>query len=227
MSVIAWSYSRLSDYEKCPFMFFMKSVVPKEQRPKFVKSPQMLEGTRQHKVLEQRVSRNVPVPVGDAKLEPIAVAMINAEGKTFTEVELALDENLQPCGWFDDETYVRAIIDVMKINNSSAFLGDYKTGTPDFDELQLKLNAAVAFQTYPALDKITTAYIWLKTGTIDPAVYHRIQLRALWDELLITPAKIQESQVMDHWKKEPGRWCKFCDVNREGKCDKAKVRFGG
>lgn len=225
--VIAWSHSRAGDYEKCPFMFYMKSVAPKEMRPKFIKSPQMLEGTRQHKVLEVRVSRGVPVPEADAKLEPIAASLIAAPGKTFTEVELCLNSDLQPCGWFDDEAYVRAIIDVMKLNNNLAFLGDYKTGTPDFDEKQLKLNAAVAFQTYPAVDTITTAYIWLKTGTLDPAVYKREQLRALWDELLVTPQKIQESSVMNHWKKEPGRWCKFCDVNREGKCDKAKERYRG
>lgn len=229
MSSIAWSFSRVKDFTKCAYMFYMKSVAPKHERVKFVETDAMRQGKLQHKMLQDRVQHGTPIPADYAnKLDPIAKSIIMAEGTTFAELELALDENLNPCGYRDwDRAWVRVIIDIMKINKNKAFVGDYKTGTPDFDETQLKLFAAVVFHEFPEVDEVTTAYIWLKTGTLDTAVYKREQLPALWAELLVAPQKMQYASAMNLWPKRPGRWCKWCDVNRELKCDRAQERYRG
>lgn len=229
MGKVAWSFSRINDFIKCAYMVYMKSIVAKNQRVKFIETAPMKQGKLIHLMLENRVSKGIPIPADyAATLEPIARAMIEADGTTFTELQIALDENLNPCGYFDwDAVWVRVIIDVMKINGTKCFVGDYKTGTPNFDELQLKLFAAVVFQTYPEVEEVTTAFIWTKTGTLDPAVYTRDQVPALWAELLVEPMKMHEASVMNKWPKRPGHWCKWCDVNRELKCDKARERYRG
>ena len=228
MSHVAWSHSRVKDFVKCAYMFYMKSLAPKGERVKFVQSDAMKQGELQHAMLENYVSKGTPIPEAyRAKLQPIGDAMKAAEGQTFTELELTLNESLVPCGWFAEEAFVRVIIDVMKINGPACFVGDYKTGTPDFDEEQLKLFAAVIFQTFPEVMTVTTAYIWLKTGTLDSAVYTRDMVSSLWSALLVEPQRMQEANVMNLWPKRAGRWCKYCDVNREGKCDKASTRYGG
>lgn len=228
MSHVAWSHSRVNDFVKCAYMFYMKSLAPKGERIKFVQSAAMKQGELQHEMLEKYVSKGTPIPEAyRAKLQPVGDAMIAADGQTFTELELTLNEDLNSCGWFDEEAFVRVIIDVMKIKGPNCFVGDYKTGTPDFNEQQLKLFAAVIFQCFPEVMVITAAYIWLKDGTLDPAVYYRDQVSALWAELLVEPQRMQEASVLGLWPKRPGRWCKYCDVNREGKCDKASTRYGG
>lgn len=230
MKLLAWSHSRIKDFIKCRLMFWFKYVDPRKLFPydKQVRTAAMIEGEKQHQAFEKRVRTKTPFPPEYAHFEPIAKALIKAPGKTLVELELTLDGNLKPCGWFDKTAYVRVIIDILKLNPPVAFAGDYKSGTPNFDEHQLKLTAAVLFGWYADLEKVTTAYIWLKTGIIDPKVYYRSQLPEMWKDLLVEPAKLQEAVNANVWDPSPSkRNCGYCVVNSKGLCEHAEGAYRG
>jgi hypothetical protein len=219
---MAWSHSRINDFKSCPKMLYHKALL---KDVPFVETPQMREGNRIHKAFEYRVRDAVPFTGNDVKYERIAQAIIGAAGNVLCENKITLDPGLAPTGWFAKDAYCRVIVDVMKINGEVGFMGDYKTGKIKFDEHQLKLFAAAGFQAFPGVNKWTTAYIWTEHNLIDPAVYTRDQLPQMWAELLVEPTKMQEAFVMNHWPAKPGRQCRWCDVNKLGKCEFAAERY--
>ena len=222
--ILAWSHSRVDDYKRCPRMMWHKAI--KKDVP-FVKTEQMKWGDRVHKALEYRVRDKVPLTGEFEQYEPIARAIDAAPGHVLCENKITLNPGLTPTGYFAEDAYVRVIVDVMKINGTVGFMGDYKTGKIKFDEAQLKLFAAVGFQAYPEVQRWTTAYIWTKDKIIDPAVYTRDQLPQMWTELLQVPAEMQKSHVLNHWPAKPGRGCKWCGANKLGLCESAAERYAG
>lgn len=223
---ISWSHSRVNDYNMCPRMFYWKHAAPKEDRIPFVKTAAMIEGERVHKVLELRVSQGTPFTGADVRYEPLAQSIIKCAGLTYTEIDLVLDRQLAVCGKWDRTAWVRAIIDVLKINDKSAFAGDWKTGTIQTDTTQLKLTAAMIFNAYPQVEKVTTAYIWLKDQIVDPETYTRDELPKIWNDLLKVPMQMQESNTTGDWPAKPSYKCGWCDVNKLGKCNMASKPYG-
>lgn len=221
---IAWSPSRVNTFSKCPRMMHEEAnlkTVP------FVQSEPQLYGDRVHKMLDKRIKGEGELPVEEKHLEPLVLSILNAPGQTYAEQKMTINNQLQPTGWFSSDAYCRIVIDVMKINGPAGFMGDWKTGKPNFDQYQLKLNAALGFVFYPSLDKITTAYIWLKTKTLDPAKYTRGDLPRMWTELLQIPTAMQEASRRDHWPEKPGKHCGWCGVNKQGRCTSAAEQYRG
>lgn len=222
--VITWSPSRVKTFKKCAKMFHEEAnlkTVP------FVQSEMQLYGDRVHKALDKRIKGEAALPVEEQHLEPLVLSLLNAPGQTYAEQKMTLNNMLRPTGWFADDAWVRIIIDVMKINGPVGFMGDWKTGRPDFDQYQLKLNAAIGFIFYPSLEQITTAYIWLKTKTLDPETYQRADLSRMWQELLQEPTKMQECSNRNHWPERPGKHCGWCGVNKQGRCAVAAEKYRG
>lgn len=223
-TILAWSHSRIQAFKNCPKAFYEANIA---KSVKFEQSAQMLWGDRVHRALEYRVRDKVPLAAEFAQYESIAASIERAPGNTLCENKLTLNVALQPTGWFASDAYVRVIVDVMKLNGTVGFMGDYKTGKIKFDESQLKLFAAAGFQAYPQIEQWTTAYIWTQDKVIDPAVYKREQLPQLWEELLQEPARLQKAHVMNHWPAKPGPLCGWCGVNKMGKCESAAARYKG
>lgn len=221
---IAWSASRVESFQKCPRMFFEQSLT---DRIPYAPSEQQTEGNRVHKLLDDRVRNKTALPIEYKHLEPLVQSIENAPGQTFGAQKLALDRKLQPCGWFDDGAWVRVETDISKVNLPNAFVGDWKTGKPTFSEYQLKLYAGVQFLFYQSLEKVTTAYIWLKTKMLDPKVYTRDQLKPIWSDLLQVPMQMQEASQKDSWPERPGRHCGWCGVNKQGRCMAAAEKYRG
>lgn len=220
---IAWSYSRINTFKKCPSQFHEEAIL---RTVPFVQGEAQLYGDYVHKKLDARLKGGV-LPADIVHLEPLVVSIERAPGQLLAEQKLTLNTKLQPCGWFDKDAYVRAIIDVAKINGAVGFMGDWKTGKPNFDNYQLKLFAAFGFIFYPSLQRITTAYIWLKNKTIDPEVYHRKDLMRMWQELLQEPTRMQDYANRDHWPTKPGKHCAWCGVNKQGRCPDASEKYRG
>jgi hypothetical protein len=219
---LSWSFSRIDAHKTCPKKFWHISIrkdVPFEQ------TAAMKQGEIQHKMLEDYVSKGTPMPTGYEFLATVGDSFRNARGTKFTEFQMALTEDRRPCGYKDwDNAWVRGIIDVMVMDGPSAFVADYKTGNPTFDEMQLKLFAVMLFAHFPEIHTVTTAYIWLKTKTIDKCTYTRSQEAELWAAILPDVDALQESNRLDYWPAKPNKFCAWCPVNRKGMCDKANAK---
>lgn len=223
-----WSYSRYTAFKKCGKQFWHVTI--KKDVP-FETSKYMDEGTKQHGLLEKRVSEGRELPPEYRYLEPMCRMIISAPGQPYTEVQLALDADLRPCGYKDwGKAWVRAKLDVLKLNGSVAWVGDYKSGIPKMDELQLKLYAVFIFAVFPEVMRVTTTYLWTKTGKVDPddsRVYTRSQNRELWEALLAEADHLQAAADRNEWPARPGNHCAYCLVNKFGKCDSAAKPYKG
>ena len=130
-----------------------------------------------------------------------------------------------------DRAWLRVIYDLAIVNvpEKHAFIWDWKNGIVWPDDDQLKLFAATGFLYWPEIDTISTSYVWLKHGTTSDATYRRKDLPEMWSELLPDVERLQSSFKANHWPAEPRRGkatCKWCPVNRAGKCDRAAGPYG-
>lgn len=223
-TIVSWSPSRVDMHKKCNLMFYEIALL---QSVPYVESAQQAEGNRVHAMLDKRIKKEIVLEPAYAHLEPLVASIENAPGQTYSEQKMTINNRFETCGWFDKDAWCRLVVDVMKINGPVGFMGDWKTGKPRFDDYQLKLNAALGFIYYPSLQTITTAYIWLKTKTLDPATYRRADLDQIWAELLQEPTKMQQNLANNTWAARPGWQCSYCGVNKQRRCSSAQGPYRG
>jgi hypothetical protein len=213
----AWSMSRLNLFEQCPHKYLKMNVqkVVKDEGNEYTKY-----GTEAHKALEERIAKGKKLPRRFAEYESIAQRIEAASGKVYTELQLAIDTKFKPCDWFDETTYARAIIDVLRINGSVAWSGDYKTGKMKDNDDQLELNAVMIFLHYPEVQKVISSYIWLKDKHITRIETTRDQIKQILKGFVLRAKKIERALIDDHWEAIPSGLCRYCPVKSQGHCSK-------
>jgi hypothetical protein len=234
---LAWSYSRLKMFLNCPGQLWHTSVVPKghPDRVEYVETDAMRAGKEIDNALTKRISLKTPLPAKYAKHEALCQMIIDHPGHKITQAEFALDQSLRSCGYRDWNTaWVRVIFDLVILDGPRGWIWDWKNGKISIDAKQLKLFAAVGFHQFPSLEVIDTSYVWLSHDHISPEVYYRRELPELWGEFIPDVERMQVSFRTQHWPKTPQNKtpdgvsvCKWCEVNKAGKCPVAAVAYGG
>lgn len=206
---IAFSFSRLNQYEECPKKFhavgIAKSVREVETQP-------MKDGKAAHKALELRVRDGKVLPPNLVHLESMAKVIVAAPGDKRTEQQLAINANYEPTGWFDKDVYCRAIVDLSVNNGPRAVLFDYKTGKMSPDFTQMRLTGAVYFEHQPAVELLDLAYVWLKSKKITKETMRRDEIPDVWNGLLPRIQRYQDAFGAQDFPARPGRQCKWCPV---------------
>lgn len=191
----------------------------------------MLDGIEIDNALTARIARGAALPGKFLPYEPICQMVCTVPGQKLTQLQLALDPALKPCGYKDwDNAWVRVIYDLVIINGEHAFIWDWKNGQIWLDEDQLRLFATVGFHQFPELETIDTSYVWLKHGVTTDKHYTRRELPELWQTFLPDVERLQVAYKTNHWPAIPKRGknsCKWCSVNEAGKCSVAQGRYGG
>jgi len=227
---LAWSHSRLKTFKECPGQLWHTSVAPRghPDRVEYEQSDAARAGSEVDDALTIRIGKGTPLPAKYTKHEAMVQMIMAQPGAKLTQLQLALDRSFKPCGSKDwDNVWVRAIIDVAVINGNYAFFGDWKNGQIWLDEQQLRLFATVGFHHYQEVDVIDTSYIWLAHNQLSPKLYHRRELNDLWSTFLPDVERLQVAWKNTDWPKTPSpRACKWCAVNKAGKCAVAAVKFG-
>lgn len=105
MAVLSWSHSKLADFERCKYAFWLKhdQRIPEPARPL---PPGKLEhandrGSRVHDELEQYVRGNGPMPREASKFadEVTKLRELFLTGAVSLEGEWGMDENWEKTGW--------------------------------------------------------------------------------------------------------------------------------
>lgn len=201
------SFSSLKMFENCPKRYFHQRVEKSVVDPGGEASQ---HGERVHKMLEDNVKDQTPLPAPYKKYEPAVERIKAAPGQTYAELELVVNEKLRPTGWWEPDAWLRTKVDIAKINEDKAFIADWKTGKRRPDPFQLELYAAQLFVHYPEVEQITACFVWLPDEKTDKEVYHRTQLPALWGDILSRVRRIEQAQQTGIWPARPSGLCGWC-----------------
>jgi hypothetical protein len=175
-----------------------------------------LWGNKVHGALEDRVKIKKPLPEGMRQWEEIASKFDTARGRVFTETQIALTRNLQPCTWFDKSAWVRGIIDLGIDSGKVATLFDWKTGKVKPEMAQLKLFAALYMSAKPYVHKARTGFIWLQYNEVTKETFTRDDLPSIWEEFAARSERLAEAYRSNKWPARPSGLCsKWCPVTKK------------
>lgn len=223
---LAWSWSRLNDFEKCPRMCYWKHVAPKALRCPMPQSETLIRGREVHAHLERSV-QGQPLPAALAHVKPIVDAIhhdMNKGWEVKTECQLALREDLAVVGWFAKDVWCRVIYDVLMHQGNKMKMLDWKTGKVREEETgQLRLFAMTGFAISPYTEQIDTDYIWVDHKQATHKTYYREQFEDILQEFRERSEMIQIAYNGDgEWQCKPEKWkCDHCPCTKR-QCEYAR-----
>jgi len=216
---LSHSYSSIKLYENCPLRYFrqrvLKDIVDEGgEASKY--------GERIHALLEKRL-KGADIDQEVAAYEPLcaSVEKLASKGELHIEKELVLTENLTPTGWWEPDAWLRSKLDVLVVVGSDAVVMDWKTGKRNPDFFQMEIFAAQVFKHYPEVQRVKTSLVWLRSMEMDTETYSRVNVNAVWAEIMKRIQRIHASLEHDNWPARPSGLCRYCPARHD--CDFARV----
>lgn len=210
MKLVAWSYSRLSNYETCPKKYWHQSVARDVTEEK---GEAATYGDEVHKSFAKFFKTGIELPLHLRQYSTQLKQIAAAPGDKIVEQQIALDANFNQVEWFSKDAYIRVISDLTQHNGKHAVTWDWKTGKPSDDFTQLKLNAAVTFHLGQEIENITMAYFWLKTKKVSAEQIKREQATEVWSELLPRVQRYQDAHAANNFPPRQNFLCRgWCPV---------------
>lgn len=206
--ITAWSYSRYSAYEQCPFKVKL-TAIDKLKEPS---SPALENGTAVHAELERYLKvSDAPVPQCAIKL-CADVEELKAR-KAYAELEVCFNDKWEPVDWFAKDAWCRIKVDALVKEDNYAWVVDFKTGkVRDTYEPQLELYALAALLMFPTIDTVDVSLLFVDAGKrLDGCQFTRKDLdmlKAKWTDR-VTPMLEDEE-----FRPTPNQYCRFCHFRR-------------
>ena len=209
--LLAISYSKAAAFIECPLRCWY---VYREKLIPFTGNQYTEEGTAAHKDLENYCRDGTPLTRLEYKSAADKIKNLDAGIKLY-EVDMAINDKLEPVEYFAKDVWVRGGLDVLMIRGNKGFIGDWKTNKKKSDmKLELRIFTLLAFQKYPQLESITTTFIWLKLNEMTSVVYTRADLPDIVAELKSIYQQMDDSYVSGAWTPKPARYkCGWCAAN--------------
>jgi len=212
------SYSGMSTYEQCEYALYLNKVKSIEG----IGSPAMDRGSLMHNALERYVN---------GKDEELNWSMFKAKyshqdiietfrdeyltGLCIPELKLAFNKNMKPVHWVASNMWLRGAIDIVLWHDETkkqCSLYDYKSGSNQSGakhRSQLMLYALMMFITYPELEFIRTAPIYLDHKVaIFYTDFRRSDLDLLWPRYLQRLQAVTKARTFT--PNPNGFTCRFC-----------------
>jgi hypothetical protein len=209
-----WSYSQLTSFETCPKKHYHSNVIKDFTEPP---STAMTWGSQVHDALDKRISKGHRLRNGLDMYEPLCAKLDKLKGQVITEKKLCLTEGLTPTGYFEDDSWLRAVLDVVVLQGKKALIIDWKTGKRKPDNDQLLLFAGVAFAQWPEIEEVETQFVWLKDKSFDKDTFIRSDESMIWSEFLPRVERYKEVWDTNNWHERPSGLCRgWCPVHTCG-----------
>jgi ATP-dependent exoDNAse (exonuclease V) beta subunit len=197
---MVFTYSKLSDFVKCPRFYEAAHLLKTVQR---TITPALAKGRTIHKLLENALRNRDPVPPEGLRIDPKTWEVLLLVGAR-PEVKVAVDKNFEVCDFDDASVHLRGIIDVLVRKPAGLLCIDWKSGRPGFtDVLQAKVYAAML---HAALDveEITFAWSYVCFGVVE--------LAKLEGERAVADVKelIDKVENAKEFPPKPSFFCRFC-----------------
>ncbi len=235
--ILAGSFSRLKDYEKCPWMLWLKAG---EKREPAIEPDEKAEAARNrgiqvHDDAQLFVEGKIEITKDLAKFaDYFADLKVKYEaGEVILEEDWGFDQDWQPTGWWDDDVRVRMKLDNFITTSTDPEKGyiltgtatDYKTGKKFGNEIthnqQGQLYAIGAFMRYPTLEACNVDFVYLDHGlNSKPKQYTRQKAMKFLPSWQKRFNKIFEDR---EFRPKPNKinckWCQYGPQNGDGSCE--------
>jgi RecB family exonuclease len=212
MSKVTWSHSSLKDYEGCARRYHEVKILKKYP---FQETEATRYGTQLHLAAEEYIRDDKPLPPQFDFIQTTLDALKKKPGRKLAEQKMALDEQLNPVGWFDKTVWVRGIADLLILDdeNMTAWVVDYKTGNNKYpDRDQLKLMSIMVFKHYPHIREVKSALLFVVK---EDMVKHSMSIEeadAEWWKYRERVGRIAASIDADVWNPTRTPLCGWCPV---------------
>jgi hypothetical protein len=207
--IVAWSFSRWNDYNKCPAYAKYKHV----DRIKEPGSEALDRGSAIHALAEKfaKATKKTKCP---AELKTFVDEFRDLQARNvIVEEQWAFDKDWHPTGWFDKDCWARLVIDCHYLDKERNVIViiDHKTGkVNEWHINQLSLYALGGLQWYPDCDGVEVQLWYLDHGVISPdpvKTYMRDEVKALQTEW----AKKTKPMLADtRFAPKPSNACNWC-----------------
>lgn len=204
------SYSAIKLYEQCGLRYYRQRILKDAHEQETVHTT---HGHNVHSALENNLKTSKAIPKELAVHTGVANTVRKSVSKSqllAPEKNMGLDNKWQPTGYWSDDIYLRAKLDVLVTGGPTAVVIDWKTGKRKADYTQLKIAAIAVFQTFAETLQVKTGFAWLKFNVMDRADFKREEVPTLIDEIQPRIDAIQEAQENNVWKPNPSYLCTWC-----------------
>lgn len=210
----AWSYSALDTYDGdpfgCPKKYYETRVL---YRHKEKQSAAAAEGVDAHKAFENYLLKGEQLPLGLRHHTKSLDRLKNFPGTGYPEQKLALNRDMQPTGYFDDDVWLRGIVDYAKHKGTDLVIVDHKFGKVQEGFDQVKLMAAVMMAYMPEVENVKAAYYWAKAKKFASIKLTPDDVPAIWNIFLPRVARLEQALKTTDFPAKPNGLCRrYCPV---------------
>lgn len=198
---MAHSFSSISTFEKCPRHYEAQYIL---KTVKFTGSEATRRGDRIHKELEEYVKGErgeQPSAVPSDGLHEVLRALY-PHGMVQVEQPVAVTKDLEPCGFWDKEAYLRGKLDVTVHLPEEVQAYDYKSGKRRNNALQASVYSVLLS---PLAKPVTIWFDYLDQGRDKPIPGKPEDVQTVMQKA----AAIDAAQV---FPPRPSPLCRWCPV---------------
>lgn len=209
---IKWSHSALKDFEGCARRYHEVKVL---KNYPFPDTEQTRYGKQLHEAAELYIKDSTPLPPQFEFIKPVLDSLIARPGRKFTEYEMGLTEELNPCDFKSENVWVRGIADLIIVNddNYTAYVVDYKTGNDKYpDRDQLVLMSLMVFKHFPHVKRVKSGLLFVVKNTM---IKHEMSIEEEefnWWRYRERVARMAACHSNGVWNPNPTPLCPWCPV---------------
>ena len=206
----SWSYSKLKNYENCPFKY-LKVDVQKQFKEE---TDQLDYGNKVHDCLKIALTTGKPLPSEFDVWQHWVDGIRALPGDLMVEQKYAITREFAPCEYFGPKVWYRGIADAVKIDQTRVGIFDWKTGKIKHDPIQLMLSTACVFAFHPEIQKARTTFIWLTENVVSSEDFTRADIHNAWPAILERVKELEDATTRQIFNPKPGGLCKnYCPVS--------------
>jgi len=207
-----WSYSSIELFDQCPHKYYRLRVSKDIKEPP---SEHQNYGKLVHKVLENFLKKDTPIPEKFSFLEDAATQLKAYKGTKHCEYRMGLTQDLQPCEFFARDVWWRGVVDLLVLDGETAKVIDYKTGKSAkyADTKQLELLSLAVFKHFPEVKHVKAGLLFLVAKDFIKEKYDPSEADSRWKKWLDRTAQLEKTYEADVWNPSPNFTCrKYCPV---------------
>ena len=222
MSAAPWSFSKIKAFQQCPKQFYHEKVI--KQYP-FKMTEAIRYGDQFHKAAEKYIRDGEELPKRFLYAKDSLDALKRKRGDKLCEYRMGLTEDLEPCGFYEDNVWWRGIADLIILNQDQglAYVVDYKTGKSSryADKGQLELMAMATFKHFPNVGTVRAGLLFVVCEDLIRSTYEQYEADTLWDKWMDNFQTMETAYKVDVWNPKPSglcrQWCQVMECPHNGR----------